>query len=185
MRTIVRLLIRSVLCALPWFAALATAPAAAAPVPSGGGSALADCHGLADPMARLLCYDQASGRPTPTDTLLPASSSMATPTPPMPMSDVADRATEPNAQPQSRRGLPLPRPASASVPPARLVRLERTSIGRHRFHLANGEIWEQLEPGPITLREGSMVNLRESGLGGWQMRDVDSASRSVRVRRLP
>ena len=70
------------------------------------------------------------------------------------------------------------------MPPARLVRLERTSIGRHRFHLANGEVWEQLEPAPITLREGVLVNLRESGLGGWQMRDVDSTSRSVRVRRV-
>jgi len=92
--------------------------------------------------------------------------------------------TEP--APRSTRGLPAapPPPTDALIEPSPIVKLEQTSIGRYRFHLGNGEVWDQLEPGRITLRQGDTVNVQQSTFGAWQMRAADGASRSVRVKRL-
>jgi len=87
------------------------------------------------------------------------------------------------AQPQSTRGLPTPIPPPAEIAPSKIVKLEQTSIGRYRFHLENGEVWEQLEPGRVTVREGDVVGVKEGRFGNWTLRATDNSSRSVRVRR--
>jgi hypothetical protein len=156
----------------------------------------AGCHAIADPTGRLLCYDRITGRPQPAEPAAysgprsgPETKASAQPVPPAPAAPQAETVTPaaaaPDAPPRSTRGLrPPPPPSAAPDEPSRIVRLERTSIGRTRFHLANGEIWEQLEAGSITVREGDLVNVRQTTFGAWQLRETDKSSRSVRVRRV-
>lgn len=132
-----------------------------------------DCHGLVDPTSRLVCYDETTERPN----FVPKDASDPGPHP-APTVDLSAPVTPP-----SMRGLPTPLPAPAEIAPSRIVELEQTSIGRFRFHLENGEVWEQLEPGRITVRKGDVVHVREGRFGNWTLRAVDHKSRSVRVRR--
>jgi hypothetical protein len=151
-----------------------------------------DCHAIIDPTGRLLCYDRVTGRPPPAepaaDFTPPSDTEATTATPPAapaPATQQANAMPPQAAAPRSTRGLPAPPPpAAAPDEPSTIVRLERTSIGRHRFHLANGEVWEQLEPGSITVRKGARVNVRQTTFGAWQLREADSSTRSVRVRRV-
>lgn len=159
-----------------------------------------DCHSILDPTGRLLCYDRVTGRPEPV--LGPAAAAVPSPTPrpdasapaaPTTMSAPAIPSASPEtgpttasaapAQPQSTRGLPAPIPPPAEIAPSKIVKLEQTSVGRYRFHLENGEVWEQLEPGRITVREGDVVGVKEGRFGNWTLRASDNSSRSVRVRR--
>lgn len=151
-----------------------------------------DCHAIVDPTGRLLCYDRVTGRPdraqTPATNEPPATAVSAGQEP---ESAAASRQAETSTgtdgtamQAPSSRGLPAPIQPPVEVPPAKLVKLERTSIGRYRFHLENGEVWEQLEAGRVAVREGDTVSVKEGRLGNWILRASNNKSRSVRVRRF-
>jgi hypothetical protein len=153
--------------------------------------AAATCHGLEDDAARLACYDRVThrGAPLPLPSSLPgplASPPPATPSQPDERS-AAPRAEVPHttqAPAPSTRGLRQPAQAAEAVVGAQIVEIITTSIGRYRFRLDNGEVWEQVEPGRNTLRAGDTVDLRPSALGAWQMRASGGTSRSMKVRRV-
>jgi len=69
--------------------------------------------------------------------------------------------------------------------PGRSIRtVERTPIGRLRYELDDGEIWEQADRRPSTLAAADLVDIRRSPFGAWHMRTTDGSKRSVRVRGL-
>ena len=80
----------------------------------------------------------------------------------------------------------LPRPETAatgsSPAVARIEGVEATSIGRHRFRLSNGEVWEQTEPRAVALSVGDEVVVKSGLFGSHHMRPKDGSSRSVKVR---
>jgi hypothetical protein len=160
------------------------------------------CHGIIDPTNRLVCYDRVTERPDPvSDRGMDASSELgsasaigdspvdstaaaqpsdspgalvATPSPAVPQSTPA----------VSARGLPAPVVPPVPVAPSKILKAEQTSIGRYRFHLENGEVWEQIESGRISVRVGDLVSVKEGRFGNWTLRAIDGSSRFVRVRRV-
>ena len=73
---------------------------------------------------------------------------------------------------------------TAETSNAEIVRIQTTPTGRHRFELANGEVWEQIEARISGLQEGDKVDIRPGLFGGWSLREHEGAGRSHRVRRV-
>lgn len=87
-----------------------------------------------------------------------------------------------------------PEPQAADDPDAtdrnanaasRIAEIRRTSLGRERFHLSNGEVWERTRlDTPSNLAEGDVVVVGESLFGSRFLRARDGSTQAVKVRRL-
>ena len=135
-----------------------------------------DCAGLTDGTARLACFDALAERLTGPDARMDqtASPSPAGPAPDArPATDTAPRV-EPHPE---RAGAPEP-----AIVQAVIERLQQQPRGERVFHLSNGQIWVELEPGRRRYREGMNVTVERTTLGS-HMLSTDSG-RATRVRRL-
>ena len=145
----------------------ATLPATAAAAPP----ALPHCRSIPDPEARLACYDR-----------------METPAPPAPMPqerDAAPQEQQDTQEEETRNVTAPPAPEEAQeTSSVEILRIRTTPTGRHRFELANGEVWEQLEARTSELQEGDKVDISAGLFGGWNLREHEGAGRSHRVRRV-
>lgn len=160
------------------------------------------CHGIIDPTNRLLCYDRVTERPDagsqhgiesasePGSVATIVDPPVISAGPPQPIDSAAAPGASPSvavpqsAQPVSTRGLPAPVAPPVQVAPAKILKVEQTSLGRYRFQLENGEVWEQIESGRISVRVGDLVAVNEGRFGNWTLRAIDGSSRLVRVRRV-
>jgi hypothetical protein len=72
--------------------------------------------------------------------------------------------------------------AEEAVISAVIQRLQRRPHGERVFHLGNGQIWTEVEPGRARYREGLEVRIERTPLGGYVL--STEAGRATRVRRL-
>ena len=149
-------------------------------------AALRRCRAIAEPTARLACYDAITVPPRPTGQAAPA--------------------TAPGTAPQSGRA-PAELPAAAAAPPAerfgleektaraaeaqRLDRIESHIPGTFhgwrpnaRIRLANGQVWQVVDDSSVPmLKENPRVVVRRGLLSNFFM-DIEGDNRSPRVRRV-
>ncbi len=65
---------------------------------------------------------------------------------------------------------------------ATIRRLEKRPFGEYVFHLSNGQVWTELEPGRARYRTGLEIRIESTVLGGHVL--TTEAGRATRVRRL-
>jgi hypothetical protein len=145
--------------------------------------ALDDCRSIADRDARLECYDRLA---TPDDSGTQSGTQLGReqPVPDPAVSDAAP-ATRARPAPPTQRAPPSKETTPAEAPTdQQIVSVSVTATGRVRFRLANGDLWEQIEPRATDLRAGERVTVTKTLFGAWQMREHSGAARSFKVRRL-
>jgi hypothetical protein len=134
------------------------------------------CTLLDDDRARLACFDALFPRGAPpavTGTAAPAATPLATPESVFGVNDDVRRA----------RGEILAADAMPAMIESTVARLDRLEPGRNRITLANGQVWEQLEPSSrFRPRTGETVTVRQASLGSYLMHA--SRGSAVRARRL-
>lgn len=144
---------------------------------------LDDCRSLADPDARLECYDRLA-TPADSGTRSGTQSGREQPVPDPAVSEAAPATPARPASPAEQS------PPSGETTPAeaptdqQIVSVSVTATGRARFRLANGDLWEQIEPRATDMRAGERVTVTKTLFGAWQMREHTGAARSFKVRRL-
>jgi hypothetical protein len=173
---------------------LADASQAAAASTSTAGDPAA-CREIQSSMERLDCYARAvdasrrssSGREEPR---YDAAAATATTTP---VADaIDDRAEQEAGEPtavEPAAVAPAIRARETAAAPAvvttKIAEVRETSIGRQRYVLDNGDVWEQAEfRSASTLKQGDEVVLQESMFGSQHLRPADGRGSSVKVRRL-
>ncbi len=154
------------------------------------GSAHADeaaflrCRGIAEPSARLACYDAVpgatvSGARANTSPSAPPAASAA------PVAPAAAAAPVAPAAPGQRFGLP------ATEPDAQLNRIESRIVGKldgwgpkTRFRLENGQVWQVADDsGRILDLDSPKVAVRRGALGVFYL-EIEGTNHSPRVKRL-
>jgi hypothetical protein len=152
---------------------------------------LAACRALAEPAARLACYDtlpvtapQAPGLPTPPGPEAAAGAPPATTPPP---------ATATAPTPESLFGLDAAATAAtlgavvAVAPPDSLTTtvttVEQTADGKLLLTLANGQAWRQVDSRTAAVTAGATVRIRRAAFGSYLLSAGDR-SQGVRVRRI-
>lgn len=155
---------------------------------------VADCSQVENARERLICFDRlfpSDDRPTPK----PATKIDTKPVP--------DRvkSSEPVSQPVPQQSLPLPntqRSAPAESNPlskgkmfdkSPIVNLTTTikAVRRHEqqkmvFLLENDEVWLQDSPRALPIREGDVVTIKNTRIGGYILRTEGGTT--TRVRRI-
>ncbi len=140
------------------------------PADSGLRLDLRNCLEIPSALRRLDCFDRLA-RSTVNDT---PTVSRGTATPPENgRSD--DGVTGPHAG-------PTPGPSADRTIRSSLKRLEQRPRGEWVFHLQNGQIWTEIEPGRARYEEGAEVRISRT-LFGSHMLSAEGI-RSTRVRRL-
>jgi hypothetical protein len=149
--------------------------AAAAPAPEPTA-----CTRLDDDRARLACFDALfprGGRPDASGAVTAAAAGAPPPAP------APEAAFGVNDNVRRARG---ETPATDAMPErieSTVTRLDPLEPGRIRITLANGQVWEQVEPSArFQPRAGEMVTVRQASLGSYLMRASRGAA--VRARRL-
>ncbi len=136
------------------------------------------CATIDGDAARLACFDAAFPRggpqsPPAANSNPPAAAAAPPPEAVFGVNDTVRRA----------RG---ERPAAEAAPPSiesTLARLDTLESGRFRVTLANGQVWEQVEPSlRFQPRTGETITVRQAALGSYLMRATRGAA--VRARRL-
>lgn len=65
-----------------------------------------------------------------------------------------------------------------------IVRVQERAYGKVRFHLDNGQVWDQIQGTPLRVRsDDAVAYLRRAALGSYLLR-INGKGRSVRVRRV-
>ncbi len=139
------------------------------------------CRELSDTRDRLACYDRidigGETEPAAPDSTQRADQAEQSTS----LSTGAVEPNEPQRPPPRRK--PPPR-GSADLKGEVITEITQTPTGRYRFRLDNGELWEQTEPRTMDLRIDDRVDITESFMGSWTMRETGGGSRSFKVRRL-
>lgn len=133
---------------------MATAAAAAA-------QDIEQCRQIADPDARLACFDRITQAPRP-----------------------AESETEPVPDP-AERDLPqasMPEPRASAQVASTIAGVRYREQQKMVFRLANGQIWIQAAPRLLRIREGDAVTIERGSVGGHLLRTADGTT--TRVRRL-
>lgn len=144
----------------------------------------AACRGIEAPAERLACYDRTvDAAQSGTDDearRAPAAAPEATADP------GATAVTEQPASPEPASPDPTESTASdAADPVTRIAEIRQTSVGRHRYVLANGQVWEQAELRTASFLEpGDDVVVQETLFGGHRLLPSNGRGSSVKVRRL-
>lgn len=145
------------------------------------------CRSIAEPAARLACYDAVpaaavSGARTnasPSATKAPTAAAVA------PAATAAAAAPVAPAAPGQRFGLP------ATEPDAQLNRIESRIVGKldgwgpkTRFRLENGQVWQVADDsGRILDLDSPKVAVRRGALGVFYL-EIEGTNHSPRVKRL-
>ena len=161
-----------------WLALLLPLSAALA---AAGEETLLGCRSVADPGERLACYDRLVDRltqATAPEASARASSSEATPTPPLHERLFGRSDTENAKALKEAYGAAPPREISAKI-----VSADRGGDRLYRVALDNGQVWRQAEPVALILRAGDTVEIQAGALGAYYLRR-DGKGRSVRFQRL-
>lgn len=136
--------------------ALALALLLASPAARAGTQEVLRCLDLADPAARLACYDQA----VPSLRGVPAAPAAAQP-------------AAPALSPEQQFGLPAAElrkqqpGGSLETITAKVVSLREQAPGRHVASLDNGQVWLIKEGGRIRLSVGEKVEVRRGTISGF------------------
>jgi hypothetical protein len=150
-------------------AIVVTVASAAGAAPTAPENEAAACTRLDDDRSRLACFDALFPRAsTPTAAReAPATESV------FGVNDTVRRA----------RGETLATDAMPEMIESTVARLDPLEPGRSRITLANGQVWEQVEPSTrFQPRTGEAVTVRKASLGSYLMRASRGAA--VRARRL-
>jgi hypothetical protein len=152
---------------------------------------LADCRAVADPAARLACYDALRGAPLPASPAPPPVPPAAGGSTPPSTAPAPVPATAPD--PESLFGLDATATAAtlgavvAVTPPDRLTAtvtaVERTTDGKLLLTLANGQAWRQVDSRAAAVAAGATVQIRRAAFGSYLLSAGDR-SQGVRVRRI-
>lgn len=143
----------------------------------------AACREIQASMERLNCYDRAvdASRRWSSDREAPPNDAAAAAPTTTPVADaIADRAEAEAVEPAVRD-----RKTGPTAITTRIAEIRETSIGRQRYVLDNGEVWEQAEfRSASTLKPGDDVVLQETLFGSHRLRPADGRGSSVKVRPL-
>ena len=144
---------------------------------------VSDCAALENAAKRLICYDKIfrnngqPGRRTPSAELsLPSSTSSA---PPPPTSEVVtsnQSIPDPTQKPSTKNAREFKRFGS------QVHSITRRARNEMAFHLANDQIWVQISPRYVTIKEGDNVEVRKQRMGGYIL--INERGASTRVSRL-
>jgi hypothetical protein len=144
---------------------------------------LATCRALAEPAARLACYDA-----LPATASQPADATASAPPATVPRPVTATAPT-----PESLFGLDAATTAAtlgavvAVTPPDSLTTtvttVERTGDGKLLLTLANGQAWRQVDSRTAAVTAGATVRIRRAAFGSYLLSAGDR-SQGVRVRRI-
>lgn len=156
---------------------------------------LGRCRLIADPAARLACYD---GIGAPAAALPPADGSPPTgPSAPAevaaaaPLAATAGAARQPS--PEALFGVDPERSEDALMEAAGIARLDEIDVrvtavrmdaeGKRVIEFDNGQVWRQLDSPPARLEPGDGVRIRRAAFGSYLLLRPDGG-RGVRVRRI-
>jgi hypothetical protein len=152
-------------------------------------SALLACRDVADPTARLACFDRAAAVP-------PAKAAVTITPTPVPTSSVSTAPVQqaPVLDPQQQFGLPEravvakevaagTRAADAGNIQAHITRVDQAADGRTIFTLDNDQVWRQLlTEGDLLTRPGDLVTISRAFLGSYWLQTA--SGRGCKVTRL-
>ena len=150
-------------------------PCAAGEPPAG----LLACRGLADPTARLACFDRevaALG--------VDGAGHVTAPTRTAPVLDPKKQFGLPEHAVVSQEVAAGTRPADTSKIEARVLQFSRGADGRAVFGLDNDQVWRQLvSSGELLIRAGDAVTISRAALGSyWLQTNTGRGCKVVRVR---
>ena len=140
---------------------------------------LDDCADVADPTARLACYDAAAGRaPTPHE---PAPVVRTAPTP-----SATARTPAPSADAESEAtfGVQATEPPMPKRIETRLTRHAVNGFGKWTFWLENGQIWKQTDTKPLRIVKSKEpdVLITKHVLGSYKLKLA--GNRAVSAKRI-
>ncbi len=142
-------------------------------------SAAVECRSLAEPTARLACFDATSAALR--QALEPPSEADAKTAAPVPEPSWAEAPAPPSPPPpQLAEPVPEAREFTATI-----VRITRNGVGRHKFYTQDGAVWEQTQIEEIRPpRSLPAVAEFRRRLTGNPTISFDISNRAYRVRRI-
>ena len=154
-----------------------------ASVAAGALAGLLACHGLADPAARLACYDrEAAALKSATVPAVGKAAAAPSPQPSRPL-DPKQTFGLPEDAVAAKEIAAGTRARAVSDIAARLVGLAHTGDGRIVFTLDNGQVWSQLLPeGDMLAKVGDGVTITRGWLGSYWLQM--QSRRGCKVTRL-
>lgn len=172
---------------------LAALGGADAAEPGAAPANLSACASVADPVARLACYDAASGRGTSALAVAPAKESLSAPTSVAPSSSSTEGPPSVSAvapgearfgdtgqlrgDAQARREMP-------SQLDAYVKRATSLPNGRYRLTLDNNQVWQTTEADwAVEFNAEDAVTISRLPLGGYQIA-LSGENRTLGVKRL-
>lgn len=147
------------------------------------GETAVDCAAIEDAAQRLACFDRIfGGDGTAVDR---APEEPAAPEQPAARTEPSAPAVEPPA-PVAKDPEPTPPRGGGVFGLDEVVDLSTTVTAVHYreqqkmvFGLANGQIWMQVSPRYVRIREGDAVTIRNATMGGYLMRSANEVSTRV------
>ncbi len=147
-----------------------------------------DCAAIDDAEQRLACFDRIFGRdgapaePAPQALPPPAAAEPAEPAPQPPLAAPASPAAPDNPVAPD----PAPRKGGGMLGLDEVVDLATTVTAvRYReqqkmvFGLANGQVWMQVTPRYVRIREGDEVTIQNATMGGYLMKSASQVTTRV------
>jgi hypothetical protein len=142
--------------------------------------ALAVCAAERNPDLRLQCFDRLTAPVTEPEQFGDAQAERQ-----VYRADQADGSDAVVADFGSEMLRRAPESEGDASPPritATIEAVERRPYGEHVFHLSNGQVWTELEPGRFRYRAGRAVTIERTPFGAYML--STDAGRATRVRRL-
>ena len=143
------------------------------------------CRGIADPAARLACFDKAAAALS-ADAPAPSPQSPSTPAP-------AREGIPAVAPPEQTFGAEQVRRLREAEPRVEAIRSDVSSLsldrfGKASFVLANGQVWKQLGADGERVRQPGKkrtltVSVRRAALGSYMLK-INETGQYVRVKRI-
>ncbi len=145
-----------------------------------GAESASDCAAIADPAARLACYDEKHGKATPAPAPVPAAPVAA---PAVPAAAPVAPGTAPAAEFGMERPQPVQEVKSIS---ARIVGKVPGWKRGTQFKLDNGQVWRVLDDDDRTyagIPENPEVTISQSMFGAYWM-EIIAARARIKVKRV-
>ena len=152
-------------------------------------SDLGSCRQLTDNLERVACYDlivdqmqQSQTMPLRSDELTRAQSNRKPEESSRFVESGADQLKS-ESKTTSAFGLPPEKRDLSTTQRSSVSRIDKNAHGKLVVHLANGQVWRQLDSSRLPVRSGEDVVIRSASLGS-HLLEKASGSRKIRVKRI-